>query len=48
MMRGGATDEELLTLIKTAVLRKAERHGGKEDINEIDVVNNRPMISIGG
>ncbi|KAF9225547.1 molybdenum cofactor biosynthesis prote [Gyrodon lividus] len=44
-MRRGATDEELLQVISSAVMGKKEKHAGMEDI---DVVTNRPMILIGG
>ncbi|KAF8846119.1 molybdenum cofactor biosynthesis prote [Paxillus ammoniavirescens] len=44
-MRRGATDEELLQVIGSAVIGKKEKHTGMEDI---DVVANRPMILIGG
>ncbi|KAF7311128.1 Elp3 domain-containing protein [Mycena chlorophos] len=44
-MRSGASDSELLSVIQTAVLGKQEKHAG---MKEIDVVNNRPMILIGG
>ncbi|KIJ66204.1 hypothetical protein HYDPIDRAFT_174367 [Hydnomerulius pinastri MD-312] len=44
-MRSGATDDELLQVISTAVMGKKEKHAGMEDI---DVVTNRPMILIGG
>lgn len=44
-MRAGATDDELLQLIGTAVMGKQEKHVGMEDI---DVLTNRPMILIGG
>ena len=44
-MRAGATDAELLELIRTAVLGKQEKHS---DMQDIDVKTNRPMILIGG
>ncbi|KAG9314132.1 molybdenum cofactor biosynthesis prote [Chiua virens] len=44
-VRSGATDEELLQIIGSAVLGKKEKHAGMEDI---DVLTNRPMILIGG
>jgi molybdenum cofactor biosynthesis enzyme MoaA len=44
-MRRGATDAELLRVIRHAVLGKQEKHVGMENI---DVVTNRPMILIGG
>lgn len=44
-VRGGATDEELLQIIGTAVIGKKEKHAGMESI---DVLTNRPMILIGG
>jgi cyclic pyranopterin phosphate synthase len=45
VMRAGASDSELLQVVHQAVLGKKEKHAGME---EIDVVNNRPMILIGG
>ncbi|KAL1737286.1 hypothetical protein EV714DRAFT_278806 [Schizophyllum commune] len=42
-MRAGATDAELLELIRTAVLGKQEKHS---DMQDIDVKTNRPMILI--
>lgn len=44
-IRRGATDEELLQTIGFAVQGKKEKHSEMEDI---DVVMNRPMILIGG
>jgi len=44
-LRSGATDEALMDLVGMAVGRKKEKHAGMESI---DVVNNRPMILIGG
>ncbi|KAF9245865.1 molybdenum cofactor biosynthesis prote [Melanogaster broomeanus] len=44
-MRRGATDEDLLHVISSALAGKKEKHAGMEDI---DVVTNRPMILIGG
>jgi cyclic pyranopterin phosphate synthase len=44
-MRQGASDEELLSVIRTALSGKKEKHAG---MNDIDVVTNRPMILIGG
>jgi len=44
-MRSGMPDEELLQLIAQAVGNKKAKHAGMENI---DVVNNRPMILIGG
>ncbi|KIY73572.1 molybdenum cofactor biosynthesis prote [Cylindrobasidium torrendii FP15055 ss-10] len=44
IMRQGATDEELLRVIALAVQGKQEKHANMEDI---DVVTNRPMILIG-
>ncbi|KAJ7070783.1 molybdenum cofactor biosynthesis prote [Mycena amicta] len=44
-MRSGASDTELLSVIQGAVMGKQEKHAGMKDI---DVVNNRPMILIGG
>ncbi|TEB38838.1 molybdenum cofactor biosynthesis prote [Coprinellus micaceus] len=43
-MRQGASDEELLSVIRTALSGKKEKHAG---MNDIDVVTNRPMILIG-
>ncbi|KZO96415.1 molybdenum cofactor biosynthesis prote [Calocera viscosa TUFC12733] len=45
VLRSGATDGELMDLVGMAVGRKKEKHAGMENI---DVVNNRPMILIGG
>ena len=45
IMRQGANDEELLSVIRTALSGKKEKHAG---MNDIDVVTNRPMILIGG
>lgn len=44
-VRSGATDEDLLQIIGSAVIGKKEKHAGME---EIDVLANRPMILIGG
>lgn len=44
-MRRGASDEELLKIVGRAVSGKQEKHAHMDDI---DVVNNRPMILIGG
>lgn len=44
-MRSGASDEELHQVICSALGAKQEKHAGMEDI---DVLNNRPMILIGG
>lgn len=44
-VRSGATDEELLQIIGSAVIGKKEKHAGMESI---DVLTNRPMILIGG
>lgn len=44
-MRKGATDDELLRVIGKAVSGKQEKHANMEDI---DVITNRPMILIGG
>jgi len=44
-LRSGAADEELMTLVGRAVGRKKEKHAGMDNI---DVINNRPMILIGG
>ncbi|PFH52237.1 hypothetical protein AMATHDRAFT_74301 [Amanita thiersii Skay4041] len=43
-LRRNATDEELLSVIGQAVKGKHEKHAGMENI---DVINNRPMILIG-
>ncbi|KAK0233800.1 hypothetical protein IW262DRAFT_1452360 [Armillaria fumosa] len=43
-MRKGATDDELLQVIGKAVSGKQEKHANMEDI---DVITNRPMILIG-
>ncbi|KAF5313124.1 hypothetical protein D9619_002583 [Psilocybe cf. subviscida] len=44
-LRAGASDNDLLQTIGTAVSGKKEKHAGMQDI---DVVTNRPMILIGG
>ncbi|KAL5519139.1 hypothetical protein ACEPAH_822 [Sanghuangporus vaninii] len=44
LMRSGAQDDDLLKVIRAALGLKKEKHDGMEDI---DVVNNRPMIKIG-
>lgn len=44
-LRSGATDEDLLQIIGSAVTGKKEKHAGMEGI---DVLTNRPMILIGG
>ncbi|PAV22078.1 molybdenum cofactor biosynthesis prote [Pyrrhoderma noxium] len=44
LMRNGASDEALLRVIRAALKLKKEKHAGMEDI---DVINNRPMIKIG-
>ncbi|KAG6380949.1 hypothetical protein JVT61DRAFT_5342 [Boletus reticuloceps] len=44
-VRNGATDEDLLQIIGSAVIGKKEKHAGMEGI---DVLANRPMILIGG
>ncbi|MEW5317989.1 MAG: hypothetical protein WDW38_009243 [Sanguina aurantia] len=44
-MRGGATDEELLLIIRAAVLRKKAAHAG---MGVLAATMNRPMITIGG
>lgn len=41
----GASDDELLETIGQALTGKKEKHAGMEDI---DVIENRPMILIGG
>jgi molybdenum cofactor biosynthesis enzyme MoaA len=45
LVRDGSSDEELIRVIRSALGMKKEKHSGMEDI---DVVNNRPMIKIGG
>lgn len=45
LIRNGASDGELLQVIRAALGVKKEKHAGMEDI---DVLNNRPMILIGG
>lgn len=45
LVRTGASDDQLLTVIRRALHMKKEKHVGME---EIDVQNNRPMILIGG
>lgn len=44
LMRGSASDDVLLRVIRSALGLKKERHAGMKDI---DVINNRPMIKIG-
>jgi cyclic pyranopterin phosphate synthase len=44
-LRRGASNAELLQIIGRAVSGKQEKHANMEDI---DVVTNRPMILIGG
>ena len=44
-MRQGASDEQLLQVVRQAILGKKEKHAGMENI---DVITNRPMILIGG
>lgn len=44
-MRRGASDDELLHVIGHAVGNKKAKHAGMENI---DVLQNRPMILIGG
>jgi GTP 3',8-cyclase len=44
-LREGATDEELLLIIRNALSNKKEKHAG---MNDIDTKTNRPMILIGG
>ncbi|KAH8120022.1 molybdenum cofactor biosynthesis prote, partial [Phellopilus nigrolimitatus] len=44
LMRRGASNEELLRVIRGALGLKKEKHAGMDDI---DIVNNRPMILIG-
>ena len=44
-MRNGASDSELLGVIRRALRQKKEKHA---EMEEIDVVKNRPMILIGG
>lgn len=44
-VRSGATDQDLLQIIGSAVIEKKEKHAGMEGI---DVLTNRPMILIGG
>lgn len=45
ILRGGATDEELLQVIGSAVGRKKKQHAGMFNIAQM---KNRPMILIGG
>jgi molybdenum cofactor biosynthesis enzyme MoaA len=47
LMRGGASDEELLQVIGKAVGEKKEAHGGMK-VEELKYGNNRSMIRIGG
>ena len=44
-MRSGASDGDLLEVVRMALGSKKEKHAGMEDI---DVTTNRPMILIGG
>ncbi|KAL4069840.1 hypothetical protein V8B97DRAFT_642958 [Scleroderma yunnanense] len=44
-MRRGASDDELLQIIRSAVWGKKEKHAG---MDKIDAKSNRPMILIGG
>lgn len=44
-MRSGCTDEELYTVIGSAVKKKLISHFGAEEISHS---KNRPMITIGG
>jgi molybdenum cofactor biosynthesis protein A len=45
MLRAGATDQELLGVIGSAVKNKKEKHAG---IGQLEHMKNRPMILIGG
>ena len=45
MMRQGATDQQLVTIIDAAVKRKKKAHAGMDELAEME---NRPMILIGG
>lgn len=45
MIRSGASEEQLLDVIGTALRGKKAKHAG---MDLIDVVHNRPMILIGG
>lgn len=45
LMRHGASDEDLVKVIRGALHLKKEKHA---DMEEIDVIKNRPMILIGG
>ena len=45
LLRGGASDDDVLQVIGVAVRGKEEKHAGME---AIDVTTNRPMILIGG
>lgn len=45
MLRGGASDEELLDVLHSAILRKPTRHGFEENISDREV---RRMNEIGG
>ncbi len=44
-MRVSADDNDILLVVQRALGEKKEKHAGMEGI---DVVNNRPMIRIGG
>lgn len=48
VIRKGASDEELQSLIDAAVKRKKAHHAGMYDMYEIAQTKNRPMILIGG
>lgn len=48
VLRSGASDSELETLIRHAVHRKHKAHGGKDSPEAIAAAPNRPMIKIGG
>ena len=47
-MRGGATDAELLEIVRVAVKGKHAVLGGNGDMYGIAANKNRPMITIGG
>ncbi|KAA8494517.1 GTP 3',8-cyclase, mitochondrial [Porphyridium purpureum] len=47
-MRGGASDDDLVSLISASVKRKHFALGGSKDRHELALQPNRPMISIGG
>eukprot|EP00180_Rhodochaete_pulchella_P004666 Plantae.Rhodophyta-Rhodochaete_pulchella.ctg9186.p1 GENE.Plantae.Rhodophyta-Rhodochaete_pulchella.ctg9186~~Plantae.Rhodophyta-Rhodochaete_pulchella.ctg9186.p1 ORF type:complete len:372 (-),score=45.68 Plantae.Rhodophyta-Rhodochaete_pulchella.ctg9186:761-1876(-) len=47
-LRSGASEEELMSIISSAVMRKKYAHGGHQGMHDIARNKNRPMITIGG